>query len=35
MGWWAELLQYSDVFEDLADPAVEGRWLSLKEWMGL
>ncbi|MBB5831212.1 ABC transporter substrate-binding protein [Brachybacterium aquaticum] len=30
VGWWAELLQYSDVFEDLADPAVEGRWLDWK-----
>lgn len=30
VGWWAELLQYSDVFEDLTDPAVEGRWLDWK-----
>ncbi|MGO1408384.1 MAG: ABC transporter substrate-binding protein, partial [Brachybacterium sp.] len=30
VGWWAELLQYSDVFEDLTDPEVEGRWLDWK-----
>lgn len=30
VGWWAELLQYADVFEDLSDPAVEGRWLDWK-----
>src|SRR5690625_7929391 len=30
VGWWAELLQYADVFEDLADPDVEGRWLDWK-----
>lgn len=30
VGWWAELAQYSDIFEDLADPAVEGRWLDWK-----
>lgn len=30
VGWWAELAQYSDVFEDLADPSVEGRWLDWK-----
>lgn len=30
VGWWAELLQYADVFEDLADPEVEGRWLDWK-----
>ena len=30
VGWWAELQQYSDVFEDLASPDVEGRWLDWK-----
>lgn len=30
VGWWAELAQYADIFEDLADPAVEGRWLDWK-----
>ncbi|MGO3289421.1 ABC transporter substrate-binding protein [Brachybacterium sp. AOP42-C2-15] len=30
VGWWAELAEYSDIFEDLADPAVEGRWLDWK-----
>lgn len=30
VGWWAELLQYSDVFEDLTDPEIEGRWLDWK-----
>ena len=30
VGWWAELLQYADVFEDLSDPSVEGRWLEWK-----
>ncbi|MGO1481509.1 MAG: ABC transporter substrate-binding protein [Brachybacterium sp.] len=30
VGWWAELAEYSDIFEDLADPSVEGRWLDWK-----
>lgn len=30
VGWWAELLQYADVFEDLTDPELEGRWLDWK-----
>ncbi|MGP9582169.1 MULTISPECIES: ABC transporter substrate-binding protein [unclassified Brachybacterium] len=30
VGWWAELAEYSDIFEDLADPGVEGRWLDWK-----
>ncbi|UNX54052.1 extracellular solute-binding protein [Georgenia sp. TF02-10] len=28
--WLPELMQYSDKFVDLADPAVEGRWLDWK-----
>ncbi|GAA4526460.1 extracellular solute-binding protein [Brachybacterium paraconglomeratum] len=30
VGWWTELAEYADIFEDLADPAVEGRWLEWK-----
>ncbi|KNC15070.1 ABC transporter substrate-binding protein [Arthrobacter sp. RIT-PI-e] len=30
MDWLPELLEYSDQFADLADPAVEGRWLDWK-----
>lgn len=30
VGWWSELAEYSDIFEDLADPSVEGRWLDWK-----
>jgi len=28
--WLPELMQYPDKFEDLADPALEGRWLDWK-----
>ncbi len=28
--WLAELLQYSDNFNDLSDPEIEGRWLDWK-----
>jgi cellobiose transport system substrate-binding protein len=31
MDWLPELLEYSDQFADLKDPAVEGRWLDWKE----
>lgn len=31
--WLAELLQYSDRFVDLTDPALKGRWLDWKEGM--
>lgn len=30
VNWWAELKQYANVFEDLASPDVEGRWLDWK-----
>lgn len=30
VNWWAELKQYATVFEDLASPEVEGRWLDWK-----
>ncbi|WP_043441914.1 ABC transporter substrate-binding protein [Arthrobacter sp. L77] len=30
MDWLPELLEYSDQFADLSDPAVEGRWLDWK-----
>ncbi|MGY5765771.1 ABC transporter substrate-binding protein [Brachybacterium sp. DNPG3] len=30
VGWWAELLQYADVFEDLTSDEVAGRWLDWK-----
>lgn len=30
VGWWAELLQYADKFEDLQTDEVEGRWLEWK-----
>lgn len=30
VGWWTELAEYADIFEDLSDPAVEGRWLEWK-----
>jgi len=28
--WLPELMQYPDLFEDLADPALDGRWLDWK-----
>lgn len=30
VGWWAELSQYADMFEDLGGEDVEGRWLDWK-----